>query len=110
KERIQNRRARRSGMIPRLDRGMKYAGMRAASNVLLRDMNVSLIIEEMYRGANVIYADFTDYDEIAHHSGPERLEALQAIERVDQCLPLGDGAAARPHLERGPGRPRQPHE
>ena len=44
--------------------------MRAASNVLLRDVNVSLIIEEMYRGANVIYADFTDYDELAHHCGP----------------------------------------
>ena len=41
-------------------------------------MNVALIIYEKYRGANVIYADFTDHDEIAHHSGPERVEALQA--------------------------------
>jgi uncharacterized membrane protein YvlD (DUF360 family) len=93
KERIQNRRARRSGMVPRLDRDMKYAGMRAASNVLLRDMNVSLIIEEMYRGANVIYADFTDYDEIAHHSGPERLEALQAIEGIDDAFATIEKAA-----------------
>ena len=81
KERYQARRTRRAGITPQLHRGMKYAGMRAASNVLLRDINVSLIIEEMYRGANVIYADFTDYDEIAHHSGPERVEALQAHRR-----------------------------
>ncbi|HEX2469672.1 MAG TPA: phage holin family protein [Candidatus Limnocylindrales bacterium] len=85
-ERIQNRRMRRAGVEPRLDRSMKYAGMRAASNVLLRDVNVSLIIEEMYRGANVIYADFTDYDEIAHHSGPERVEAFQALDGIDAAF------------------------
>ena len=65
---------------------MKYAGMRAASNVLLRDVNTSLIIEEMYRGANVIYADFTDYDELAHHCGPERVESLQALDGVDVAI------------------------
>ncbi len=85
-ERIQNRRMRRAGVVPRLDRSFKYAGMRAASNVLLRDVNVSLIIEEMYRGANVIYADFTDYDEIAHHSGPERVEAFQALDGIDAAI------------------------
>ena len=85
-ERVQARRTRRDGVEPRLDRSMKYAGMRAASNVLLRDVNVSLIIEEMYRGSNVIYADFTDYDEIAHHSGPERLEALKALDGIDQAI------------------------
>ena len=77
KELFQARRTRRAGIGPQMHRGLKYAGMRAASNVLLRDMNTSLIIDEMYRGANVIYADFTDYDEIAHHWGPERVEALR---------------------------------
>ena len=57
--------------------------MRAASNVLLRDVNTSLIIEEMYRGANVIYCDFTDYDELAHHCGPERVESFEALDGVD---------------------------
>jgi hypothetical protein len=94
KERYQARRTRRSGITPQMHRGMKYAGMRAASNVLLRDINVSLIIEEMYRGANVIYADFTDYDEIAHHSGPERVEALQALDGIDSALALIEKAAA----------------
>jgi uncharacterized membrane protein YvlD (DUF360 family) len=86
KELTQARRTRRSGIRPQMHRGMKYAGMRAASNVLLRDVNTSLIIEEMYRGTNVIYADFTDYDELAHHCGPERVESLQALDGVDSAI------------------------
>ena len=86
KERFQARRTVRSGVQPQMHRGLKYAAMRAASNVLLRDVNVSLIIEEMHRGANVIYADFTDYDELAHHCGPERVESLQALDGVDAAI------------------------
>ena len=86
KERFQARRTARSGVQPQMHRGLKYAAMRAASNVLLRDVNVSLIIEEMHRGANVIYADFTDYDELAHHCGPERVESLQALDGVDAAI------------------------
>ncbi len=86
KELFQARRTRRSGIQPQMHRGLKYAGMRAASNVLLRDVNTSLIIEEMYRGTNVIYADFTDYDELAHHCGPERVESFQALDGVDTAI------------------------
>jgi uncharacterized membrane protein YvlD (DUF360 family) len=86
KELTQARRTRRAGIRPQMHRGMKYAGMRAASNVLLRDVNVALIIEEMYRGTNVIYADFTDYDELAHHCGPERVESFQALDGVDDAI------------------------
>jgi uncharacterized membrane protein YvlD (DUF360 family) len=86
KEITQARRTRRSGIQPQMHRGAKYAGMRAASNVILRDVNVALIIEEMYRGTNVIYADFTDYDELAHHCGPERVESFQALDGVDQAI------------------------
>ena len=94
KERYQARRTRRSGLQPQMHRGMKYAGMRAASNVLLRDVNVSLVIEEMYRGANVIYADFTDYDELAHHCGPERTESFDALDGIDRALATLEKAAA----------------
>jgi uncharacterized membrane protein YvlD (DUF360 family) len=86
KELTQARRTRRAGIRPQMHRGLKYAGMRAASNVLLRDVNVALIIEEMYRGTNVIYADFTDYDELAHHCGPERVESFEALDGVDQAI------------------------
>ena len=86
KELTQARRTRRAGIRPQMHRGMKYAGMRAASNVLLRDVNTSLIIDEMYRGTNVIYADFTDYDELAHHCGPERVESFEALDGVDRAI------------------------
>ena len=86
KELTQARRTRRSGIRPQMHRGLKYAGMRAASNVLLRDVNTSLIIDEMYRGTNVIYADFTDYDELAHHCGPERVESFEALDGVDGAI------------------------
>jgi uncharacterized membrane protein YvlD (DUF360 family) len=86
KELTQARRTRRAGIRPQMHRGLKYAGMRAASNVLLRDVNTSLIIDEMYRGTNVIYADFTDYDELAHHCGPERVESFQALDGVDDAI------------------------
>ena len=40
----------------------------------------------MYRGANVIYVDFTDYDELAHHCGPERVESFEALDGVDRAI------------------------
>ena len=86
KEQYQASRTRRAGVRPQMHRGLKYAGMRAASNVILRDVNVALIIEEMYRGTNVIYADFTDYDELAHHCGPERVESFEALDGVDRAI------------------------
>ena len=86
-------------IVPQMHRGLKYAGMRAASNVLLRDVNVSLIIEEMYRGTNVIYADFTDYDELAHHCGPERVESFEALDGVDARD--RDARARPPRTRRG---------
>jgi uncharacterized membrane protein YvlD (DUF360 family) len=94
KERIQARRTRRSGVQPQMHRGLKYAAMRAGSNVVLRDVNISLIIEEMHRGANVIYADFTDYDELAHHCGPERVESFNALDGVDAAIGTIARAAA----------------
>src|SRR6476619_4233 len=93
KELTQARRTRRSGIKPQMHRGLKYAGMRAACNVLLRDVNTSLIIDEMYRGANVIYADFTDYDELAHHCGPERVESFEALDGVDTAIGTLEKAA-----------------
>jgi hypothetical protein len=60
--------------------------VRAATNVALRALGSSLVIQEMLRGTPVIYMDYTDYDEIAHHSGPERPESLDALDGVDREL------------------------
>ena len=60
--------------------------MRGATNVALRALGTSLVVQEMLRGTPVIYMDYTDYDEIAHHSGPERPESLDALDGVDREL------------------------
>ncbi len=86
KELHQARRQRRRNLVPRVNRGGSYIFLRAISNVLLRDLNVSLVTDELVRGTPVIYCDFVDYDEVAHHAGPTRPESLQTLEGLDRVL------------------------
>lgn len=86
KEVFQARRARLNGIEPRLARGFPYPVLRALTNVVLRPLVTSLVIEEMLRGTPAIYVTYTDYDEIAHHSGPQRAESLDALDGVDRAL------------------------
>ncbi|MEJ3750031.1 alkaline phosphatase family protein [Actinomycetes bacterium KLBMP 9797] len=92
---------RRRDVRPRVGRGGAFLALRPATT-LLRDLNVSLIAEQMARGTPVIFCDFVDYDEVAHHAGPARPESLQALEALDQVLGmlerLGAEAARRYHL------------
>src|SRR5438874_6635529 len=92
KEIVQAARAR-SGPF-RGPRAFPYPFARAATNVLLRHLTTALVIEEMYRGAPVIYVDFVDYDEIAHHSGIDRVEAVDALRGVDRIIAVLEKAAA----------------
>src|SRR4029077_16554475 len=86
KENIQSRRQARAGIEPRMHRGFPYPWVRGATNVALRALGTSLVVQEMLRGPPVIYMDYTDYDEIPHHSGPERSESLDALDGVDREL------------------------
>jgi Type I phosphodiesterase / nucleotide pyrophosphatase/Mycobacterial 4 TMS phage holin, superfamily IV len=88
KENIQARRQERAGVWPHMGhhRRFPYPWVRGATNVALRAMGTSLVVQEMVRGTPVIYMDYTDYDEIAHHSGPERAESLDALDGVDREL------------------------
>ena len=75
-------------------RAFPYPLARAATNVLLRHLSTALVIEEMWRRTSPIYVDFVDYDEIAHHSGPDRVEARNAVTGLDKILGLIEKAAA----------------
>ena len=86
KELFQAERQRSRGIEPRMHRGLHYAIERAVTNVALRTVSTSLAIEEMYRGATVIYIDYTGYDAVAHHSGPQRREAIDALEGIDRSI------------------------
>jgi uncharacterized membrane protein YvlD (DUF360 family) len=86
KELYQGWQQRRRGIEPHMHRGLKFAGLRAMTNVFLRDLNHALVAEQMLRGTPVMYCDFVDYDDIAHHVGPERQEALQSLSGIDRSI------------------------
>jgi hypothetical protein len=51
----------------------------------------------MRRGTPIVYVDMVDYDELAHHAGPERLETLRSLAGVDRVLgSLRRAAASAP--------------
>lgn len=88
KELYQGRRQRVRNVEPRVRRRGWYVVLRGISNVLLRDLNVSLVAEHLVRGTPAIFVNLVDYDEIAHHAGPSRPEALRALEGLDGVLAL----------------------
>jgi hypothetical protein len=102
KERWQAARQHRLDVLPRVHRGWTYAALRAATNVLQRDLNTAVVAEEMRRGTKSIYVDYVDYDEIAHHAGMFRPESLAALDGLDRVLGtlerLATQAARRYHI------------
>ncbi len=86
KEVYQGHRQSSRGVEPRIDRLSTYVALRGLTNVLLRDLNVRLLAEQMMAGVPVMYCDFTDYDEVAHHAGPTRPESLASLVGVDRAL------------------------
>lgn len=81
------------GVRPRVSRRGWYPVLRAVTNVLLRDLNTQLVAEQLVRGAPVVCVDLVDYDEIAHHAGPLRPEALRALEGLDRVVGLWEEIA-----------------
>ncbi|OFE18386.1 hypothetical protein BA895_12210 [Humibacillus sp. DSM 29435] len=95
KELYQARRQRVRDVQPRIHRKLSYVALRGITNVFLRTLNLVLVTDAMSRGAAIVFVDFVDYDEIAHHAGPERPEAMRALEGLDTVLgELARAAAA----------------
>jgi uncharacterized membrane protein YvlD (DUF360 family) len=83
-ERIAAIRQKRRDVRPRGDRGGRYPLMRAALCVGVRDLIVFGVLTDMMRGRPAVYATFSSYDEVAHHSGLERADTLEALRKLDQ--------------------------
>nr|WP_281372872.1 alkaline phosphatase family protein [Kineococcus aurantiacus] len=82
---------------PRIPRRGWYVLLRALTNALLRDLNVSVVAQELADGRPVVFVDFLDYDEVAHHAGVARAESLDALAGIDRVLQtLADVAAVSP--------------
>ena len=56
----------------------------AAMCVVVRDLVVYGVLTDMMRGRPAVYATFASYDEVAHHSGLERADTLEALRKLDQ--------------------------
>jgi hypothetical protein len=68
--------------------------------VVVRDLIVYGVLTDMMRGRPAVYATFSSYDEVAHHSGLERADTLEALRKLDQQFDRIDRArryAARPY-------------
>ena len=68
--------------------------------VVVRDLIVYGVLTDMMRGRPAVYATFSSYDEVAHHSGLERADTLEALRKLDQQFGRIDRArryAPRPY-------------
>jgi uncharacterized membrane protein YvlD (DUF360 family) len=93
-------RERRRDVRPRGHRGGVYPFLRATMCVIARDLIVYGVLSDMMKGRPAIYATFASYDEVAHHSGLERADTLEALRKLDQQFARIDAArlyAARPY-------------
>jgi uncharacterized membrane protein YvlD (DUF360 family) len=77
---------KRLDVWPRGHRGFVYALIRAFMVVVQRDLAMAAVIGDVYAGRPVVYATFSGYDEVAHHSGVERPDALSVLRNLDQTF------------------------
>ena len=92
----QFRQARRNGVYPLLDRdhrGGLYPLLRALTTVAMRDLNLYTLVGDMYAGVPAAYATFVGYDEVAHHSGVESMDAFDVLAKLDKQLARLETAA-----------------
>ena len=93
-------RERRRDVRPRGYRGGVYPFLRATMCVIARDLIVYGVLTDMMKGRPAVYATFASYDEVAHHSGLEREDTLEALRKLDQQFARIERAlpyAARPY-------------
>jgi uncharacterized membrane protein YvlD (DUF360 family) len=83
-ERVAAIRQSRRDVRPRGHRGGIYPLLRGAMCVIVRDLVVFGVLTDMMRGRPAVYATFASYDEVAHHSGLERSDTLEALRKLDR--------------------------
>lgn len=76
----------RRDIQPRIKRNWSYAVMKAWATVIQLDLQVAAVVGDMLSGRPSVYTTFLAYDEVAHHSGIERTESLEALRKVDRQI------------------------
>jgi uncharacterized membrane protein YvlD (DUF360 family) len=93
-------RQRRRDVVPRGHRGGSYPLLRAGMCVWVRDLVIFSVLQDMFGGVPAVYATFASYDEVAHHSGLERPDTLEALRKLDHRFGMIERArrhAPRPY-------------
>jgi uncharacterized membrane protein YvlD (DUF360 family) len=76
----------RDDVRPRIARSRSYALVRAWGTVVQRDLQVAAVVGDVLAGRPTIYTTFLAYDEVAHHSGIERHDALAVLRDLDRQI------------------------
>ncbi len=76
----------RDDVRPRIARSRSYALVRAWGTVVQRDLQVAAVVGDVLAGRPVVYTTFLAYDEVAHHSGIERHDALAVLRDLDRQI------------------------
>ena len=84
----------RDDVRPRIERSRSYAFARAWGTVVQRDLQVATVVGDVLAGRPVVYTTFLAYDEVAHHSGIERHDALAVLHDLDRQIKRIAGACA----------------
>lgn len=74
------------GERPRINRFGFYPLIRAVATAVLRELSVFALIGDMIRSLPAMYATFVGYDEVAHHSGVARKDALRVLKGLDKLF------------------------
>lgn len=91
---------RRRDVAPRIHRSLTYAFMRSFTTIVMRDVCVHAVIGAMAEGRRRVYVDLLGYDEVAHHSGVQRHDAIATLRGIDRQIGRIDRArewVARPY-------------
>lgn len=76
----------RDDVRPRIARSRSYALVRAWATVVQRDLQVATVVGDLLAGRPTVYTTFLAYDEVAHHSGIERADALAVLHDLDRQI------------------------
>src|SRR4051812_29900287 len=86
RERAASAYQRRLDVRPRIARSRMYSVVRAWGTVVQLDLQIAAVVGDILAGRPVIYTTFLAYDEVAHHSGIERPDAIAVLRRVDRQI------------------------
>jgi uncharacterized membrane protein YvlD (DUF360 family) len=92
-ERWESFRQRAHNVQPRVSRGGSYPMLRAMSTVAQRELGSYTLMREMFAGVPSAYITYVGYDVVAHHAGPERIDALRVLRDLDRRVASLERAA-----------------